>query len=256
MKTSPIPTRPFDEANVKRDGGGRFDQKVGTPADIALPVQPEFESPMDAKTFTEFRKRFHELPTAAEKVAVIEERWDSWSHTQREKNLNAVTNIASLIPNSPRVLDDIFVGEYGAKADAAFVGNTFSAAGARYKVLLSYRAMEPTDEEQADDRERVLHAAAWSLKSPRHKMVLDLLATDTDPRVRAAVALNRSTSPDTLSKLVEDPDMTVRRHALYNDSTPMEAKKKGALGYDVSEEDYTVLRDAFVERHTPIDDGI
>lgn len=256
MMTSPIPTRPFDESNVKRDGGGRFDNKVGTPADIALPVQPEFESPMDAKTFTEFRNRFHALPTAAEKVAVVEERWDSWTAKQREKNLNSVTNIASLSPNSPRVLDEIFVGEYGAKADAAFVGNTFSAAGARYKVLLGYRAMEPTSEEEADDRERVLHAAAWSLKSPRHKMVLDLLATDHDPRVRAAVALNRSTSPDTLTKLAEDPDSTVREHAIYNESTPMEAKARGALGYDVSEEDYETLRDAFVDRHTPIDNGI
>lgn len=256
MKTSPIPTRPFDETSVKRDGGGRFDQKVGTPADIALPAQPEFESPLDAKTFTEFRKRFHQLPSNAEKVAVIEERWDSWSHTQREKNLNAVTNIASLTPNSPRVLDDIFVGEYGAKADAAFVGNTFSAAGARYKVLLSYRAMEPTSEEEADDRERVLHAAAWSLKSPRHKMVLDLLATDNDPRVRAAVALNRSTSPDTLAKLAKDPDVTVREHAIYNESTPMEAKANSALAYDNTQDEHETLRDAFVDRYSPLDDGI
>ncbi len=249
MTTSPIPLSGIQP----RDAGGRFAEKNGSAPEVGLAAVP---SPMDAKNFTDFRERFHNLPTLEEKVAVIEERWDSWSQRDRVKNLSAVTNIASLMPNSPRVLDEVFTGEYGPKADAALVSNDYLAAGARYKLLLTYRAKEAETQEEADDRERVLRAAAWSLKSPRHRMVLDMLATDTDSRVRAAVALNRHTSPATLEKLTRDPDVIVREHAVYNESTPAAAKVHTALSVDVPQEDYAHLKHAFIDRHRPIDEAI
>lgn len=249
MTTSPISLSGIQP----RDTTGRFAEKSGSAPEVGLDVPL---SPMDAKNFTEFRDRFHKLPTLEEKVAVIEERWDTWTHRERMKNLDAVTNIASLVPNSPRVLDEVFTGEYGPKADAALVGNDYLAAGARYKLLLTYRAKEADTPEEADDRERVLHAAAWSLKSPRHRMTLDMLATDTDARVRAAVALNRHTSPATLEKLTRDPDVIVREHAVYNESTPAAAKVQTALSVDVPQEDYAHLKRAFLDRHRPMDDAL
>lgn len=247
-------TSPISLSGVQpRDTTGRFAEKNGSAPEVGLDVPL---SPMDAKNFTEFRERFQKLPTLEEKVSVIEERWDTWTHRERMKNLDAVTNIASLTPNSPRVLDEVFTGEYGPKADAALVGNDYLAAGARYKLLLTYRAQEAETQEEADDRERVLHAAAWSLKSPRHRMTLDMLATDTDARVRAAVALNRHTSPATLEKLTRDPDVIVREHAVYNESTPAAAKVQTALSVDVPQEDYAHLKHAFLDRHRPMDDAL
>lgn len=249
MTTSPISLSGIQP----RDTGGRFAEKHGSAPEVGLGAPA---SPLDAKNFTEFRDRFHKLPTLEEKVAVVEERWDTWTARERAKNLAGVTNIASLTPNSPRVLDEVFTGEYGPKADAALVGNDYLAAGARYKLLLTYRAKEADTQEEADDRQRVLHAAAWSLKSPRHRMTLDMLATDNDARVRAAVALNRHTSPATLEKLTRDPDVIVREHAVYNESTPAAAKVQSALSVDVPQDDYVHLKDAFLARHRPIDDAI
>jgi hypothetical protein len=247
-------TSPLSLSGIQpRDTHGRFSEKSGSAPEVGLDTPP---SPLEAKNFTEFRERFHNLPTLEEKVTVVEERWDAWSRRERIQNLEKVTNIASLSPNSPRVLDEIFTGEYGPKADAALVANDYLAAGARYKLLLSYRAKEADTQEEADDRERVLHAAAWSLKSPRHRMVLDMLATDTDARVRAAVALNRHTSPATLEKLARDPDVIVREHAVYNDSTPAAAKVHTALSVDVPQEDYAQLKHAFLDRHRPLDEAV
>lgn len=240
----------FDEISTPRDTSGRFAEKNGSAPEVGLGAPL---SPLDAKNFTEFRERFHQLSTLEEKVSVIEERWDTWDRRERVKNLDKVANIASLNPNSPRVLDEIFVGEYGPKADAAIIGNDYLAAGARYKLLLSYRAKEPATTEEADDRERVLHAAAWSLKSPRHRMVLDTLATDPDARVRAAVALNRHTAPGTLEKLTRDPDVRVREYAVYNESTPAQAKVQSALSVDVPQDDYATMKKAFLDRHRPLD---
>lgn len=247
MTTSPLPLA------TPRDRAGRFSEKHGSAPEVGLGAPL---SPLDAKNFTEFRERFHALPTLEEKVTVVEERWDTWNRRERFQNLEKVANIASLTPNSPRVLDEIFVGEYGPKADAAIIGNDYLAAGARYKLLLSYRAKEATTKEEADDRERVLHAAAWSLKSPRHRMVLDTLATDPDARVRAAVALNRHTAPGTLEKLARDPDVVVREHAIYNESTPASAKVQSALSVDVPQDDYARMKAAFLSRHRPLDEGV
>lgn len=248
MTTSSLPLAP---GVTPRDTRGRFSEKTGSAPEVGLGSLP---SPLDAKNFTEFRERFHALPTLEEKVNVIEERWDTWSRRERIQNLDKVANIASLVPNSPRVLDEIFVGEFGPKADAAIVANDYLAAGARYKLLLSYRAKEATTQEEADDRERVLHAAAWSLKSPRHRMVLDTLATDPDARVRAAVALNRHTAPGTLEKLARDPDVMVREYAVYNESTPASAKVQSALSVDVPQDDYAQMKKAFLDRHRPLND--
>lgn len=211
------PVTAFDETKVVRDPQGKFGEKTGSAPDIALSTPM---NPMDAKNFSDFREAFHNLPSTAQKIETIEERWDTWSHREREKNFDLVTNIASLMPSSPRVLDEIYRGRYGAKADAGLVGNAYAAAGSRYLTTLRYQQQEPGTEEQEEDRHRVLHAAAWSLKSPRDKTMLSVLSTDRDPRVRSSAALNRITPPEALEKLVHDPDPLVREYAMYNKSTP------------------------------------
>jgi len=211
------PATAFDEAKVVRSTDGKFGEKTGTAPDISLST---LANPMDAKNFTEFRDAFYELPTTAEKIEVIEERWDSWTSRERAKNFALVTNIGSLMPSSPRVMDEIYRGRFGAKADAALVGNEFAATGSRYLTTLRYQQQALGTDDEEEDRQRVLCAAAWSLKTPRNKTMLAVLSTDRDPRVRSTVALNRVTPPEALEKLVSDPDPLVREYAMYNRSTP------------------------------------
>lgn len=51
---------------------------------------------------------------------------------------------------------------------------------------------------------------------------LGILARDTDLPVRAAIAGNPSTPPDTLTNLAQDPEVEVRRAVASNKATPAE----------------------------------
>jgi len=68
--------------------------------------------------------------------------------------------------------------------------------------------------EYPDFKEWVVHNKTVPLS------ILRILATDSDPKVRFAVAMKRKCEPTILEQLAKDEDETVRVRVAYNQKTP------------------------------------